>query len=67
MEKCRHGIQVAGISSDGDCRLLTSMRHHFKFNEKFGIHVTYDEIQHCKLRDVEISINVDELNTADID
>lgn len=28
----RHNIKVAGISSDGDCRLLASMKHNFKFN-----------------------------------
>lgn len=29
----RHGIQVDGISADGDPRLLSSMRHNFSFKE----------------------------------
>lgn len=34
---CRHGIQVDGISADGDPRLLSSMRHNFSVKQNISL------------------------------
>lgn len=54
----KYGIKIAGISSDGDTRLLSAMWHHFLFDPESNFNVVQDSIHAAtKLRNRILNVN----------
>lgn len=57
-ELAKYGIKIAGISSDGDPRLLSAMCHHLLFNSESDINVVQDSIHIAtKFRNRILNVN----------